>query len=78
MERKIVVSEVATLLGKSNLFIYEALKRGVLDLGVAMQLPGSTKWSFSISPTKVAEYLGIDVPTLNERLKEIRAGREVG
>lgn len=78
MERKIIVSEVATLLGKSNLFIYEALKRGVLDLGVAMQLPGSTKWSFSISPTKVAEYLGIDVPTLNERLAEIRAGREVG
>ena len=78
MERKIIVPEVALLLGKSNLFIYEALKRGVLDLGVAMQMPNSTKWSFSISPTKLSEYMGIDVPTLNERLKEIRERRNAG
>ena len=74
-ERKILVSEVAKLLGKSNLFCYEAMKRGYLNIGVAMQMPNSSKWSFSISPTLLAAYMGIDVATLNERLGEIR-GRE--
>lgn len=72
MEKKILPCEVAKLLGKSNLFIYEAMKRGVLDIGVAMQMPGSTKWSFSISPTKLADYMGIDVATLNARVLELR------
>lgn len=74
-ERKILVCEVAKLLGKSNLFVYEAMKRGFLNIGVAMQMPNSTKWSFSISPTQLAEYLGIDIPTLNERLSGIREER---
>ena len=73
--KKIIVPEVAKLLGKSNLFIYEAMKRGVLNIGIALQMPNSTKWSFSISPTLLAEYMGIDIPTLNERLCKIR-GRE--
>ena len=75
---KILPVEAAKLIEKSNLFVYEAMKRETLegkkylDIGVAMQMPGSTKWSYSISPTKLANYLGIDVPTLNERLKEWR------
>ena len=73
MERqKILVCEVAKLLGKSNLFVYEAMKRGILNIGIAMQMPNSTKWTFSISPTLLAEYMGIDIPTLNERLLKIR------
>ena len=71
-ERKILPCEVAKLLGKSNLFVYEAMKRGFLNIGVAMQMPGSQKWTFSISPTLLAEYLGIDIPTLNARLADIR------
>jgi hypothetical protein len=65
-------------MNKSNLFVYEGMKRVVqngkpiLDIGVAMQMPNSSKWSFSISPTKLAEYLGIDVTALNERLREMR------
>lgn len=73
---KIKVAEVATLLGKSNLFVYEAMRRGCLNIGVAIQMPNSTKWTFSISPTQLAEYLGIDIPTLNERLASIRGERE--
>lgn len=74
-ESKILVCEVAKLLGKSNLFVYEAMKRGYLNIGVAMQLPNSTKWSFSISPTQLAQYLGIDIATLNKRLANIREER---
>ena len=74
---KITVSEVAKLLEKSNLFVYEAMKRNFLNIGVAMQMPGSQKWTFSISPTLLAEYMGVDIPTLNERLREIREGSKV-
>lgn len=73
MPNKILVCEVAKLLGKSNLFVYEAMKRGFLNIGIAMHMPDSTKWTFSISPTLLAEYLGIDIPTLYERLAEIRS-----
>jgi hypothetical protein len=52
------------------------MKRGYLNIGVAMQLPNSTKWSFSISPTQLAQYLGIDIATLNKRLASIREERE--
>ena len=57
--------------------VYEAMKRGFLNIGVAMQMPNSTKWSFSISPTQLAEYLGIDIPTLNDRLAHIRGERSL-
>lgn len=75
-ERKIIVPEVAKLLGKSNLFIYEAMKRGFLNIGIAMQLPGSKKWSFSISPALLAEYMGIDVAALDARLAKIRERKQ--
>lgn len=75
---KILPCEAAKLMGKSNLFVYEAMRRGFLDIGVAMQMPRSSKWSFSISPTKLAEYLGIDVDELNERLRELRGDSSTG
>ena len=71
-KNKILVCEVAKLLGKSNLFVYEAMKRGFLNIGVAMQMPNSQKWTFSISPAMLADYMGIDVPTLNQKLEKIR------
>ena len=75
-ERKIIVPEVAKLLGKSNLFIYEAMKRGFLNIGIAMQLPGSKKWSFSISPALLAEYMRIAVDALDARLEKIRERKQ--
>ncbi len=55
--RKVTVAEAARMLGKSALFVREGIKRGVLPIGTAMQMPGSTKWSFHISPGKLEEYL---------------------
>lgn len=74
---KISPTEAAALMGKSTLFVYEAMRRDVLDIGVAMQLPGSTRWTYSISPTKLANYLGVDVEMLFERLSEIRERKDV-
>lgn len=55
--RRVTVAEAARRMGKSQLFVREGMKRGVLPIGTAMQMPGSTKWSFHISPAKLDEYL---------------------
>lgn len=56
MER-VSVAEAARRMGKSQLFVREGIKRGVLPIGTAMQMPGSEKWSFHISPGKLEAYL---------------------
>lgn len=70
---KISPTEAAALMEKSTLFVYEGMRREVLEIGVAMQMPGSTRWSYSISPTMLANYLGIDVDTLYQRLSDLRS-----
>lgn len=65
---KITVAQAASLMSKSTLFVREAMRREVLDIGTAMQMPGSTKWTFHISPTKLAEYLGLSLNEMQERI----------
>ena len=74
---KIYPAEAAALMEKSTLFVYIGMQREALDIGVAMQMPGSSKWSYHISPTKLAQYLGVNVETLYERLAEIRDRKDV-
>ena len=59
MPKKITVRTAARLMGKSTLFVREGMRRGVLPIGEAMQMPGSNKWSFYISPKLLAEYIGV-------------------
>lgn len=66
--RKITTAEAAALMQKDALFVREAMKRGMLEIGVAMQLEGRQRWSFHISPPALAAYLGITVEELWERL----------
>lgn len=57
MVGKVTVAEAARRMGKSQLFVREAMKRDLLPIGTAMQLPGSTKWTFHISPALLDAYL---------------------
>ena len=63
---KITVQVAASLMGKSTLFVREGMKRGLLPIGEAFQLPGSTKWNFYISPPLLANYIGTDLATVFE------------
>lgn len=67
--KKITIQVAAKLMGKSTLFVREGMKRGVLPIGEAMLMPGSTKWTFYISPSLLAEYIGAE---LSEVLAEGR------
>ena len=62
--KKITVNDAARLMGKSTLFVREGMKRGVLPIGEAFQLPGSTKWTYYISPPLLAKYIGVDLEVL--------------
>lgn len=77
MSKKISPTEAAALMEKSTLFIYEGMRRGLLEIGVAMQMPGSTRWSFSISPSMLASYLGISTEELFKRLAALRERKSV-
>lgn len=59
--KKITVETAARLMGKSTLFVREAMRQGKLPIGIAEQMPGSVKWSFYISPKLLADYLGVSV-----------------
>ena len=62
--QKVTVQVAALLMSKSTLFVREGMRRGVLPIGEAYQLPGSTKWNFYISPTLLANYIGTDLETV--------------
>lgn len=63
---KITIQMAAKLMGKSTLFVREGMKRGVLPIGEAMQLPGSTRWTYYVSPPKLASYIGSDLANVLE------------
>ena len=69
---KISVPEAARIMAKSSLFVYEGMRRGVLPIGEAMQLPGSTKYTYFISPPLLAAYLGVSVEELVEEVRRCR------
>lgn len=54
----ITVAEAAKKLDKSEQFIRVALQMGTAPFGFAAR--NKTRWSYHISPKKLAEYLGID------------------
>lgn len=67
---RITVAQAAALMGKSTAFVREGMKRGLLPIGMAQQLPGSTKYCFIISPPKLYAYLGmtsVNLPETDER-----------
>lgn len=75
--QKITVQVAAKLMGKSTLFVREGMRLGLLPIGEAIQLPGSTKWTFYISPPLLASYIGTDLNTVlqtAESQAEKRAG----
>ena len=51
------IQGAAKVMGKSTLFVREGLKREVLPIGYAMQMP-SGRWTYFISPPQLAAYTG--------------------
>lgn len=69
---KITTAMAASIMGKSDLFVREGMRRGELPIGTAMQMPESTRWNFFISPPMLAEYLGIELADLLQMVNELK------
>ena len=67
---KITPPQAAALMGKSNLFVYEGLKRGVFPFGYAMKT-SPTRWTYYISPPQLAAFLGISLEDLAEEVSKL-------
>lgn len=64
--KKITPEQAAYVMGCSSQFIRIGLQRGLLDIGNAVKM--STKWTYNISPAKLAARQGM---TLNQLEREV-------
>ena len=55
--KNVTIKQAAFRLGKSEQFVRVGLQRGALPFGSAVKISG-TKYSYHISPNRLAEYLG--------------------
>lgn len=54
----IPVTIAASIMGKDQMFIREAMKRGLIDLGVCYKKENSEQYDFYISPFKLWQLTG--------------------
>ena len=65
---RITVQQAAELSGRAAQYIRIAMQRNLIDIGIAMKMPGSSKYYYDIRPQKLADYLGIDLISMYNRL----------
>ena len=68
---KITVSDAASIMGCSEQFIRIGLQRGRLDIGDAVQM--SNRWTYNISPARLAARQGMTVQELENEIRKRRA-----
>ena len=67
---KIKVTEAAAILHVSHQFVRIGLQRGVLPIGTAIKM--SRKWTYQISPKKLADYSGADLSKELARIRNVK------
>lgn len=53
--------EAAEILGVSPQFVRVAIQQKELPIGTAIKMPGSTHWTYLITPKLLADYCGKDI-----------------
>lgn len=69
MIKKITPDQAAAVMGCSSQFVRIGLQRGLLEIGDAVKM--STKWTYNISPAKLAARQGISMDQLEKVIKGI-------
>lgn len=67
--KKITPDQAAYVMGCSAQFIRIGLQRGLLDIGDAVKM--STKWTYNISPAKLAARQGITLDQLEREVQRL-------
>lgn len=68
--RRITTADAAAVMGCDPLFVREMMRLDKLPIGIAEKKEDSKRTTFFISPKLFADYLGITVDELWERLEE--------
>lgn len=68
MNNKIKIKQAARLMGASEQYVRDGLKTQQLPIGSAVQM-SKKKYTYNISPGKLAEYLGISTEELKELIE---------
>lgn len=69
----ITVKEAAQLMSVGPQFVRVGIQQGVLPFGSAVKINGD-RYTYYISPSKLAEYVGVDARELVEYICAIRKG----
>lgn len=72
MVKKITPDQAAMVMGCSSQFVRIGLQRGLLDIGDAVKM--SSKWTYNISPAKLAARQGISMDQLETVIRTIDKG----
>ena len=67
---KITVADAASIMGCSEQFVRIGLQRKLLDIGDAVKM--SRRWTYNISPAKLAARQGLTVEMLISEVKRRR------
>ena len=65
--KKITPDQAALIMGCSAQFVRIGLQRGLLDIGDSVKM--STKWTYNISPARLAARQGMTLEELERELK---------
>lgn len=68
----VTIKEAALFMSVGPQFVRVGIQQGILPFGTAVKINGE-RYTYYISPSKLAEYVGIDVEALFEWLREIRS-----
>ena len=69
MLKRVTPDQAAYVMGCSAQFIRIGLQRGLLDIGNAVKI--STKWTYNISPAKLAARQGMTVEQLEREVQRL-------
>ena len=69
MLKRVTPDQAAYVMGCSAQFIRIGLQRGLLDIGDAVKM--STKWTYNISPAKLAARQGITLDQLEREVQRL-------
>ena len=64
--KKITPEQAAAVMGCSSQFVRIGLQRGLLDIGDAVKMSG--RWTYNISPAKLAARQGVTIDQLERMI----------
>lgn len=69
MLKRVTPDQAASIMGCSAQFIRIGLQRGLLDIGDAVKM--STKWTYNISPARLAARQGMTLDQLEREVQRL-------